>query len=206
MFPSACAPCTPRRGFLLAKPNVSRPSSLSRRYALLEKDLRELSLHRICAPNGVSIQMVSSRTTAGIGELREQLTKEMPQGWIRFRQEPGEADEAWGKPKKGRSESKERKESKPIPGEEVPLMKEPWYVRRGEGPREVPEGEEADPWAKEVPIGRMERRRLARERATRTHAKNPLVAASETWARRRKGESERQAPNRGRSERRIRYG
>jgi hypothetical protein len=64
----------------------------------------------------------------------------------------------------------------------------------------------SDDWLADVPVGRAERRRRAKERDEKVHRLKPAVASFETWTRRRKIQSSQDALIRGRSKRRARFG
>eukprot|EP00962_Isochrysis_galbana_P043507 scaffold16587_cov141-Isochrysis_galbana.AAC.5 len=258
-------------------PPLPNPDSL--RYALLEADLRELSLHRVCAPGGIAVHMVSSRTTAGIAELRRALTREMPAGWLRFPSgEAGDAEtgaaedpaagDGTGAGATGRRQARrlplakataeaagaegaqgvaerrggqELRDGRARAGGRDPsgaerrgaALREP--RRRGGAPTASAGGRShgvgapdagatggrshgvgapdagatggwGDDWLADVPIGRAERRRRAKERDERSHRQQPVVASFETWTRRRKHQSSQDALTRGKSKRRARFG
>lgn len=226
--------------------------------------MRELSLHRVCAPGGIAVHMVSSRTTAGIAELRRALTREMPAGWLRFPSgEAGDAEtgaaedpaagDGTGAGATGRRQARrlplakaaaeaggaegaqgvaerrggqELRDGRARAGGRDPsgaegrgaALGEP--RRRGGAPTASAGGRShgvgapdtgatggwGDDWLADVPIGRAERRRRAKERDERSHRQQPVVASFETWTRRRKHQSSQDALTRGKSKRRARFG
>lgn len=184
---------------VMTKCDLVKSEELAKRYSLLEKALRELSLRRICTPGGNAIQMVSSRTTAGVAELRRALTREMPQNWIRFPEgTPNTVHDATPSTLIGglRNESSNHSASG---RQSLEISPSPTHPR---SPHEA----SVDAWLTDVPIGRAERRRRARDRDARAYRKNPSVASFETWVRRRKKESGLAALTRGTSRRRTRFG
>ena len=65
---------------VMTKCDLVKPVELAQRYSLLEQDLSDLRIRQL-----QGVFMVSSRTMAGISQLREELSKFMPVGWLRKR-------------------------------------------------------------------------------------------------------------------------
>eukprot|EP00315_Gephyrocapsa_oceanica_P019978 CAMPEP_0185367418 /NCGR_PEP_ID=MMETSP1364-20130426/14359_1 /TAXON_ID=38817 /ORGANISM="Gephyrocapsa oceanica, Strain RCC1303" /LENGTH=346 /DNA_ID=CAMNT_0027968057 /DNA_START=40 /DNA_END=1080 /DNA_ORIENTATION=- len=92
---------------VMTKCDLVPTSELARRFALLEADLAELGLRGLRA----GVHMVSSRTTAGVPELRRAIAREMPKGWLRFPRGGTEAAEVGGAEAKAGDAAEEEAEA-----------------------------------------------------------------------------------------------